>query len=216
MSGIIINPYVYAAAGLADIDNVYSMEFDGVDDSVNIGLLSALNGSQYFSISMWVNPSALTAATDFIFFSIYTSATERIFLEFFANNLIVNISNGSSRQMSFPMTFSTGQWYNIVTVYDGTQVGADKLKCYVDAVAQTNTQVSFPASLPTFTSDYRIGSYDPSVGYYRFAGNIDEAAIWNSDQSAEISDIFGATSTGKTADLSELATPPTAWYRMGD
>ena len=31
-----------------------------------------------------------------------------------------------------------------------------------------------------------------------------------------IEEIYNATSTGKTADLSTLSTPPTAWYRMGD
>ena len=32
----------------------------------------------------------------------------------------------------------------------------------------------------------------------------------------QILEIYNATSTGKTADLSSMATPPVAWYRMGD
>ena len=32
----------------------------------------------------------------------------------------------------------------------------------------------------------------------------------------DIADIFNDTSTGKTADLSLMATPPILWYRMGD
>ena len=35
----------------------------------------------------------------------------------------------------------------------------------------------------------------------------------NADQVLEI---YNATSSGKTADLSSMATPPVAWYRMGD
>ena len=31
-----------------------------------------------------------------------------------------------------------------------------------------------------------------------------------------IDEIYNATSSGKTADLSTMATPPIAWYRMGD
>ena len=31
-----------------------------------------------------------------------------------------------------------------------------------------------------------------------------------------ISDIYDASDSGKTADLSEMSTPPVAWYRMGD
>jgi len=194
----------------ASFSNTKSLAFDGVDDSVNIGLLSALNGSQYFSISMWVNPSALTAATDFMIFSIYTSANDRIFLEFFGNKLVVNISNGGSKHMLFPMTFSTGQWYNIIAIYDGTQVGADRLKCYVDAVAQTNTQVSFNVNLATFTSDYHIGSYPD--GSWGFNGNIDEVALFDSAlTSGNVTSIFNG---GTPNDLTSLN--PLAWYRMGD
>jgi hypothetical protein len=32
----------------------------------------------------------------------------------------------------------------------------------------------------------------------------------------QVDEIYNATSTGKTADLSTMATPPVAWYRMGD
>jgi hypothetical protein len=32
----------------------------------------------------------------------------------------------------------------------------------------------------------------------------------------EVQNIYDATTTGKTADLSALSTPPVAWYRMGD
>ena len=52
---------------------------------------------------------------------------------------------------------------------------------------------------------------------YLFEGNIDELAIFDYALTAsDVDDIFNATSTGKTADLSEMDTPPTAWYRMGD
>ena len=48
-------------------------------------------------------------------------------------------------------------------------------------------------------------------------GLIDEVAIFNyALDSDQIDEIYNATSTGKTADLSSMATPPVAWYRMGD
>ena len=34
--------------------------------------------------------------------------------------------------------------------------------------------------------------------------------------SDQVDEIYNATSTGVTADLDTLSTPPVAWYRMGD
>jgi len=69
---------------------------------------------------------------------------------------------------------------------------------------------SFPAldanlKLGTFTTSFLTGNLD------EFAGFADVAL-----SEPEIIDIYNATSTGKTADLSSMTTPPVAWYRMGD
>ena len=46
-------------------------------------------------------------------------------------------------------------------------------------------------------------------------GKIDEVAVWNTALTAtDVQNIYNATTTGKTADLSSLS--PVAWYRMGD
>ena len=42
---------------------------------------------------------------------------------------------------------------------------------------------------------------------------VDEVAVWGSDQSANISDIYNS---GNTFDLSTLTTGPDHWWRMGD
>ena len=46
-------------------------------------------------------------------------------------------------------------------------------------------------------------------------GYIDEVAIFSTELSeTQVQNIYNATTTGKTADLSSLS--PVAWYRMGD
>ena len=42
---------------------------------------------------------------------------------------------------------------------------------------------------------------------------IDEVALWGSDQSGNIADIYNS---GNPHDLSELTTSPDHWWRMGD
>ena len=47
--------------------------------------------------------------------------------------------------------------------------------------------------------------------------NCDSTLIWDSALGVDdITAIYNDTSTGKTADLSLMDTPPVAWYRMGD
>ena len=46
---------------------------------------------------------------------------------------------------------------------------------------------------------------------------MDEVAFFDyALDSDQVEEIYNATSSGKTADLSAMATPPIAWYRMGD
>ena len=47
----------------------------------------------------------------------------------------------------------------------------------------------------------------------RILGKVDELALFSSDQSANISDIYNS---GDPFDLSTLGTPPAYWCRMGD
>ena len=57
MSGIIINSYAYAATGLADVDNLYSMDFDGVDEYLSIGNPTELQITGALTLSAWVKGS---------------------------------------------------------------------------------------------------------------------------------------------------------------
>ena len=60
-----------------------------------------------------------------------------------------------------------------------------------------------------------MGAY--TNGNSPLKANVDEVAIFDYTLDADqIEEIYNATSTGKTADLSTMATPPIAWYRMGD
>ena len=126
--------------------------------------------------------------------------------------------------------FSINTWYNIAMVFDGTFTGngdtaaqnAGRLKLYIDGVQQT---LSFFGTIPSITYDF---SLNPSTFYLGtdgfstpnyYDGKMDEVAIFDySLQSSDVENIYNATNdnTGKTADLSSMATPPVAWYRMGD
>jgi hypothetical protein len=56
------------------------------------------------------------------------------------------------------------------------------------------------------------GSYT-SGSFMQNGCKVDEMAIWNSDQSSNISNIYNS---GSTFNLSGLTAPPIHWWRMGD
>ena len=190
------------ASGLADIDNVYSMEFDGVDDYFDIP--SFTTSGNDLTISFWFKDGG-------------GSGSQYIFAGD-ANNVIYHVSNtvfyakinGTSAYIQtdyggVPAVLD-GNWHHIAITKSGSTV-----TWYIDggsyATSGSGTTGGFTLS--------RIGA--PTIGTGPLNASLDEVAIFdyalNSDQ---IDEIYNATSTGKTADLSNMATPPVAWYRMGD
>ena len=61
-------------------------------------------------------------------------------------------------------------------------------------------------------NDFRIGRF-ASGNYLNGGDKIDELALWDSDQSSNVSDIYNS---GTTHDLSLLTNAPDNYYRMGD
>ena len=201
-----------ASGDLADINNVYSMAFDGVSDYVLTGLAPASYTG--FSISAWVYADSLGAFN--VVASQYRNgdpANSAWFLETIGSNMAFGVANGSSLAYA-TKAFSTGGWYHIVGVWNGSTA-----EVYIDGVA-SGSPVSI-SGMNTGTVDMAIGALwdtgGTSPGGGPWNGKIDEVAIFNyAVGSDDISKIYNATSSGKTADLSDMTTPPVAWYRMGD
>jgi hypothetical protein len=206
------------ASGLADIDNAYSMEFDGVDDY----MITALDGTSTGGI-LAASDSDVAVSISFWFKTNNTSSTKGIWQ--WANQLndgspMILFATSSSNNVRFYIdgvyqtakTVVVSQWYHVVL----TRTAADNTwRGYLDG-----------DSTPWFTKDDGggIGARSSATdiyfgnGYNGYAPcSIDEFAVFDYTlDTDQIEEIYNATSTGKTADLSTMATPPIAWYRMGD
>ena len=131
------------------------------------------------------------------------------------NNLVLATPVGS-------VSNSDG-WQHFLITYDGGTTGASsgsisnyysRFAIYIDGVAQTttNSNSNFGITTGLTGQNFRAGRYNTG-SYMRNSCKIDELAIWDSDQSANVSDIYNS----KTPfDLSTLTTPPEHWWRMGD
>jgi hypothetical protein len=189
----------------------WSLQFDGVDDYIDIGNPTELQLTGNFTFSAWIKTSA--SGSTQVFIGKDQSATERsyLFLVTSAGNLqLVIWRSGSAKVVTSTSTLNDGNWHNAIAINDGTN-----LKLYIDGVADGT--LADGGSVDNTTANFNIGRRSYSTVERWFNGSIDEVAIWNSDQSANISSIYNGgeptTITGSTAywKLGEQATFSTNW-----
>ena len=80
------------------------------------------------------------------------------------------------------------------------------------SVSTTNSHINFGYTASIDPDNFRVGRF-VSGTYMRDNARVDELAIWGSDQSANIADIYNS---GSPFDLTSLTTSPNHWWRMGD
>ena len=130
-----------------------------------------------------------------------------------SNHLRLQTADGS---------ITAGTWQHILVTYDGGTTGAgsgavssyySRFAIYIDGVLQstTNSNSNYGYSAGIDPDNFRIGRQ--SSGQYMRNARVDELAIWGSDQSSNISDIYNS---GSTQNLDQLTTSPDHWWRMGD
>ena len=214
-------------APLAQIDNLNSMSFDGSSDFINngTGVGNALGSSATnFSISGWfkttINP--LPSNEGMFAFGDHTNSTSNSPFHFYQGTFnVFDVFFGNTKYHRYSVNVYTGgiRWINYIICYDGTQSASpDRLKLYIDGVflAPNITGGTIPTSINLNNNTNTIG-VSATNKYYN--GSVDELAVFNySLTEAEVQSIYNATAVvdgvNKTADLSQLTTPPIAWYRM--
>ncbi len=192
--------------------NTKSIALDGVDDFVRIGTTS-LGITNAISISAWAKTSNSTS-NQYIIAEDPRSANNRNWLlQFRANGQIQCViwaSNGSSVTSAVtPLTYNNGNWLHILATFDGT-TNADGLKIYVNGSNVVQATASVSGIFSSSSSEPIIGG-DSTTPTLPFNGNLDEVAVWNSDQSANASAIYG---TGVPTSLASYS--PLSWWRCGD
>ena len=199
-----------ALAGNA-FSNVYSLLFDGTDDSVNMGNASELdfNHNDAFTLSVWVKRDSLGSAE--IIRKMETSGNYTGFqLSFLSDNKIRIYHRRQNQsynriQRSTDDTFtSTTEWYHIVATYDGSRANTG-LKIYVNGSEAASTGAnSMQAGAWNNTADFKVGRTTD--------GHIDEVSVYNSELSA--TDVATIYNGGLPGDVTSLN--PVGWWRMGD
>lgn len=216
-----------AVPALAQINNVYSMAFDGINDVVRVDETQLTGNS---SVSLWFKTSAVTSSSNFdqlLGGGIGVGTTNAGYFQYLSisSNKIVNYGGGAIGYFELASTaVNDGAWHNLILTYDPTTAGGASrgtLKAYLDGTLTSTTDTNGYSINWTSSTLRTIGNYGTTNTNRPFDGTIDEVAAWNviltQDQ---VSSIYNATEVvagvSKTADLSQLTTPPVKWYRMGD
>ena len=167
--------------------SVYSLELDG---STSASLASNISFSGPFTISAWIKPNQTGSG---LFFGQYTGSSIEVRYSDDAFSFYVG-SDYANTTASYP----NNSWHHVMVVRDSS----DAITFYVNGASDTNTSLTKSGTLTL------AGLISSTYGYI---GLSDEYAVWDSDQSSNIAEIYNG---GIPANLDSLA--PIGWWRMGD
>jgi hypothetical protein len=194
---------------VAGISNVYSMNFDSASsDYIDAGNPTELQITGALTISYWFK----TTNTGYQFLVTKDDGTNSCFdIGLRQQKIYATIYSSGLTDIQTTTTWTDGNWHNVVFVF----TPSTSMEIFVDGNSEVIEEIGIPASIDNDPANLNIGRRGNSTRYY--TGLIDEVGIWNTAlTSIQIQDIYNATSTNLTKDLSTVAGGPVYWNRMGD
>ena len=189
--------------------NTYSMEFDGVDDYIDVG--STIDLGLNSTVSMWLN---LDSGYNGILLGEDGYSFDYLLYPYYTG-FAVRIASTAFNYPDVPTYLTAGSWHHLVVVRSG-----DSIEVFVDGVSR-GTNTGFGTATNT---KFDTIAAKPN-GTLPLEGKIDELAAWNTALSSDaVTEIYNATAnnTGKALDLSTDYNNYTSssnlqyWNRLGD
>jgi len=200
--------------------NTKSVDFDGVDDNVVLSSTTNLRPTEAelnasgFTVSLWVKQDS--SSTQGFFANDGVGQTNLYGLEFNVKSTGkfamqkgdggASSPNNRSSAETTTTVLALNTWTHVMYVMPSANKSTWKI--YVNGVSQTLTTSGTGSNVAYLNGTAAIGAI--RSGKF-ISGNLDEVAVWNSDQSANIGSIYSASGA---VDLSSLN--PISWWRMGD
>tara|TARA_R100000963_G_C4629821_1_gene95185 strand:+ start:70 stop:1164 length:1095 start_codon:yes stop_codon:yes gene_type:complete len=191
-----------------DLNNIYSLDFDGVDDFVSINGISSVFSASAGSISLWAKIDTTTTTGNL--FKTYVDANNSLAILYHStdNELKINYKGGGSSitAVATDAIEGDGLWHHIVGTWD---VSGDEIKLYLDSVIKQTT-----TSVPTFTGTPGASSIGNNAnGGGNFSGRIDEVTLYNTELTGvDIKNIYNSGFPKAEGGRTGLI----GWWKMGD
>ena len=193
---------------LAQIDNLNSMSFDGASDFIDLGTMPAFSAD--FAWSAWIYPT--NQPIESVYRMIYTQGTSATAPYFAVKGTKLHFYSPQSGIYETSTGFIPyGQWSHVSVVRE-----SNVINLYKNGIVEGTGDAMTGAVASSIS---QIGKYFNLSNFWN--GKLDEVALFNTALTAtQLLNIYNATAVvggvNKTADLSQLTTPPVKWYRMGD
>src|SRR3989344_5573811 len=127
------------------------LSFDGSNDASTIADSASLSITGDLSVSAWIKPTAVTAAT---LFSIMGKGNDYR-LALYGDEVRMYIGSASNYKTTDSANFTANNWYYILAIYDAS---AQSVDIYVNGTLQAGTVTgTIPASITDNTSTAYIG-----------------------------------------------------------
>ena len=197
----------------SSFSNTKSILLDGVDDFVDCGNDSSLQITGELSISAWFKTTYTGGSQMIVGKDGISGNTKRAYMLFWSAasstiKFFIFTSGNANEQAVSTSTVTDGNWHHVLGVNDGTN-----LKIYIDGVLEDTNVGGGGAIQNGSATDFYIGRREGlgAANKSFWNGSIDEVAVWNTDQSANASAIYG---TGVPTSLASYS--PLSWWRCGD
>ena len=226
-----------ATSNFADTKSVQFDNNDFMQIALAGGSMFARTGngsgsSDAWSLSFWIKPatgSGNNTQTVLYFGGSDTNNTSGVWVLYQGGggrrNIVLQYgsNNNNLRLTTAANSVPRGSWAHILVTYDGGTTGSSsgaissyysRFSIFVNgsAATTTNTHSNFGTTQEILSNVFNLARRVTGQSL-RAGGKLNEVAVWDSDQSANISDIYNG---GVVVDLSTLTTPPDGWWRMGD
>jgi hypothetical protein len=191
---------------------VANTDYIRVADSDDLSFTDGSGNDEPFTISAWVKPESIsnymiivgkydTAGTKEYEIDVSDTGALRIFLwDDGGYSAGIGVTSTS--------TLSSGNWYHVVTTYDGSETEGG-LKIYVNGILQSTTSSSSGSydGMQNEAVDLIIGSRRPGTYEIPFDGVMDEVGFWNRELSDwEVMQLYNAKD-GLTHDFTDTLNP---------
>ena len=196
--------------------NTYSLDFDGMDDYVDVGEIPPLfkkfpigtAKDNPWSASMWVKGSTSGAFLQLPYGEINSLSARAFAFALGASGLYFGgkFANIKIRE-SGTTAYNSSGWNHVLMTFDGVDYTAlSSYKLYVNGTL-------IPIELiPVNITDFRVKSILIGGTQLPWLGKIDEVSLFDAELTT--SNVTSIYNGGKPTDLTPLN--PIAWYRMGD
>ena len=193
-------------ASAPSFSNTQSIELDGIDDYVACGNGASLQITGALTISAWVKMSSTSGQSQDCLISKDNGSSQRSYTLWgktsFSSSPIAYIWNGGTNySVQATTNIEDDNWHHVMLVY----IPSTSLSIYVDGTLENTNTTSIPSSINNANTNINIGRF--GNGTFALTGNIDEVAVWNSDQSS-IASAIGSS----PVDLSSYS--PVSWWRF--